>query len=103
VILFSIPHLILGTELITALSIILTDKLASASQQAAKQLGISRAEFIRQAIAHELEYLRAEREQKAILQAFSAMKNDKQYLTELSELDENIASQLPKETKKWWK
>jgi metal-responsive CopG/Arc/MetJ family transcriptional regulator len=37
-----------------SLSIILPDTIAKASNEAAKKLGISRTEFIRQAIIHEL-------------------------------------------------
>lgn len=87
----------------TALSIVLPEKLALASKKAAKQLGVSRAEFIRQAISHELAQLEIEREQQLMLSAFTAMKKNKQYLNELSELDEGFDSSISKESKEWWK
>jgi len=74
----------------TTLSIVLPKALALASKQAAKQLGISHAEFIRQAIAHELNHLQIKREQQAMLQAFAAMKKNSEYLADLSELDKGF-------------
>ena len=66
----------------TTLSIILSDPLAKASQEAALKLGISRTQFIRQAITHELENYQAQLEQEAIIKSFSAMKHNKKYLKE---------------------
>lgn len=85
------------------LSIILPDGLAKASQAAAGRLGISRTQFIRQAIAHELAKLEAQLEQEAMVEAFSAMKENKQYLEESEELTEQLNSELPNEEEDWWK
>jgi hypothetical protein len=48
----------------TALSINLPNQLAEASQQAAEALGISRTQFIRQAVIHELANFHAQRERE---------------------------------------
>jgi metal-responsive CopG/Arc/MetJ family transcriptional regulator len=79
----------------------LPDPLAKASQEAAKTLGISRTQFIRQAIAHELESFQAELEREAMVRSVLAMKNSKKYLKESDEIDEGLNSDLPKE-EEWW-
>lgn len=86
----------------TSLSINLPDNLAQASQLAANDLGISRTQFIRQAIIHELENYRAEQEQKAMAQSMVAMKKNKKYLSEADELMNGLASNLEDEKEQWW-
>jgi metal-responsive CopG/Arc/MetJ family transcriptional regulator len=88
----------------SALSIQLPDTLAKASKHAAHKLGISRAEFIRQAIEHELESLEARREIESIAKSFKALKKNASYLKEIQELDEGFnTTTLPKDKKQWWK
>lgn len=86
----------------TALAIHLPDNLAKASMEAAKQLGLSRTEFIRQAIVHELEFLTSSHELEEITAAFAKMKDDKTYLQELNKLKMLDAS-LPEDEEDWWK
>jgi len=86
----------------TTLSIILPDTLAKASQDAAGRLGISRTQFIRQAIAHELENFQVRLEQEAIVKSISAMKNDKKYMKEAKEITEGFNSSLPNDGEEWW-
>src|SRR5579872_4504150 len=88
--------------LMTTLSIILPDTLAKASQDAAGRLGISRTQFIRQAIAHELENFQVRLEQEAIVKSISAMKNDKKYMKEAKEITEGFNSSLPNDGEEWW-
>jgi len=86
----------------TTLSLILPDPVAKASKVAAKRLGISRTQFIRQAIAHELQNFDAQLEQEAIVKSITAMKKNKAYLKESTEISEGFSSELPKEADEWW-
>lgn len=86
----------------TMLSIILPEPIAKASQAVAKELGVSRTQFIRQAIAHELENYYSEREQKAMAKSMTAMKKSKKYLKEINEIMGGMDSNLPDEGDAWW-
>jgi metal-responsive CopG/Arc/MetJ family transcriptional regulator len=85
-----------------ALSIHLPNKLADASQQAAKELGISRTEFIRRAVVHELQVYRQQREEQAITKAFKVMEASPTYTAFSFDLDEDD-DLLPDEKDQWWK
>jgi metal-responsive CopG/Arc/MetJ family transcriptional regulator len=80
----------------------LPDALAKESQDVAHKLGISRTQFIRQAIAHELENYAARLEQEAILKTISAMKKDKKYIEESKKITEEMNSDLPNDGDDWW-
>lgn len=84
------------------LSIILPDPVAKASKEAAKKLGVSRTQFIRQAIVHELENYRAQQEQREMAKSLLAMKNDKTYLNLADEMMDELSTELPKEKNQWW-
>lgn len=87
----------------TALSIHLPEKLAIASQEVAEKLGISRTEFIRQALIHELEDYHSRQEQEAMATCFVMMKKRSRYKKELDEIEEGFgASQLPEDEEGWW-
>jgi metal-responsive CopG/Arc/MetJ family transcriptional regulator len=86
----------------TTLSIVLPDALAKASQEVAKELGVSRTKFIRQAIVHELENFQSRLELKAMARSFTAMKSCKSYLKEMEEITETLHSDLPKDESQWW-
>ncbi len=86
----------------TTLSIILPDPLAKASQEAAGKLGISRTQFIRQAIAHELEHFQARLEQEAMVKSMSAMKKSKEYMKEAEKITKALNSDLPDDGEEWW-
>ena len=86
----------------TTLSINLPDTLAKASQEAAGKLGISRTEFIRQAIAHEIKQFEAQREEEAMVKSMLAMKQSKRYLKETNDITEGFKTDLPKDKDKWW-
>jgi metal-responsive CopG/Arc/MetJ family transcriptional regulator len=90
-------------NIMTALSINLPDKLAEDSQQAAEVLGISRTQFIRQAVVHELEVFHAQREREMMAKAFVKMKKDPDYKKELQSIESNLDTQLQDEGKEWWK
>jgi metal-responsive CopG/Arc/MetJ family transcriptional regulator len=87
----------------TALSIHLPEALAKESLSAANELGISRTEFIRQAIAHELENLKARTEMQAMAASFTAMKKNKKYLQETTALYEDFNNNLPEDEDEWWR
>lgn len=86
----------------TALSIILPDNLAKASQEAAHKLGVSRAYFIRQAITHELQHLQKQLEEEAMVKSIVAMRNHAGYQAEVEALDEFFSDTLPDEPEQWW-
>ncbi|WP_341793764.1 MULTISPECIES: ribbon-helix-helix domain-containing protein [unclassified Rickettsia] len=86
----------------TNLSITLPDNIAIASSEAAKKLGVSRTEFIRQAVIHELSNFQFQTEQAGIIKSFAAMKKSKKYLAETTEITEALNSELPQEREKWW-
>lgn len=86
----------------TTVSIILPNSLAKASQEAAGRLGISRTQFIRQAIAHELDNFQAQIEREAMVKSMSAMKNSKAYLEEAEKIMEELNSGLSNEEEGWW-
>jgi metal-responsive CopG/Arc/MetJ family transcriptional regulator len=86
----------------TSLLITLPDTIAKASNEAAQKLGISRTEFIRQAIIHELSNFRAVLEEKQIIKSFNAMKKSKDYLQESENVIDTLSSELPGEEGEWW-
>ena len=81
----------------TALSIHLPEKLAKKSFIAAQKLGISRSEFIRQTIHHELDNLESRMELEAMTRSFSAMKKHPNVLKEIENLDIDLSNHLPDE------
>ena len=84
-----------------ALSINLPDSIAKASNEAAKKIGISRTEFIRQAILHELKIVESRFELENMIKSFNAIKTSKKYLEEMK-VFENLDTDLPKENNQWW-
>lgn len=86
----------------TTLSIILPENLAKASQELAQELGLSRTEFIRQAIAHEIKWVKAKFEEKAMVNSMLAMKNDPGYIELLETIEDEFGSELPDEEDEWW-
>lgn len=87
----------------TAISITLPATLAIASQNAAKTLGVSRTQFIRQAILHELNNYQTQLELEGIIKSFAAMKDNKKYLIEAQEITEGLNATLPDDEIEWWK
>ncbi len=86
----------------TILSLSLPNSLAQASQEAALKLGVSRTQFIRIAITHEIKNLEANLEQEAMAKSMVAMQNSKAYLLEAEEISEKLNSTLSKDKNKWW-
>lgn len=60
-----------------SLSITLPNNIATASNEVAKKLGISRTEFIHKAVIHELNNFQVHLEQNDIIKSFTAMKKSK--------------------------
>ena len=87
----------------TTLSINLPDALAKASQEAAAKMGVSRTEFIRQAIAHEIRQFELHLEEEAIISSMQAMKKSKDYLREANKVIDSFGDDLPGEKDQWWK
>ncbi|MFP3017661.1 MAG: CopG family transcriptional regulator [Candidatus Tisiphia sp.] len=68
-----------------SLSITLPNNIATTNNEVAKKLGISRTEFIRKAVIHELNNFQVHLEQNDIIKNFTAMKKSKEYLKESEE------------------
>lgn len=78
--------------------------LISKSDDAANQLGVSRSEFIRQAVIHELEKLAKRTKENNIISSFEAMKKSKTYSKESKILDDNLSESIDiDEEDEWWK
>lgn len=71
----------------TALSIILPDKLAKNSAAIAKYMHLSRSQFIRQAIENEIKSFYKKKDQRAMAEGLKAMKKNPAYLAELKLLE----------------
>lgn len=88
----------------TAISIHLPNRMVQMSLRFARQLQISRAEFIRMAIEHEIKRLQIMQEQIAMAKAFSAMKKNKRYLRESEEIMDGFDTPINTEEEGgWWK
>lgn len=87
----------------TPLSIKLPDKLASASQETARRLGISRSELIRLSLEHEIERIEADLERREMAQSLTAMANSPMYLRHAATLDSALDEPLADEQDNWWK
>ena len=72
----------------TALSILISDELAHDSSLIAKQMHISRSQFIRQAIENEVKSWRIKKEQSEMAAAFKAVKKHAGYLAETNEIEQ---------------
>jgi metal-responsive CopG/Arc/MetJ family transcriptional regulator len=90
-------------NIMMTLSLALPDNLATSAQAAAGELGVSRTEFIRRAIQHELDRYEMEREQAEMAKSFKAMKKSKTYMEESDEIMSGLDMQLPKDKNEWWK
>lgn len=86
----------------TTLSINLSDTVARESQEAASIMGISRTEFIRQAVLHELKHFHEQLEEKAMVSSMKAMKESKSYQKEADDIFEGLDIDLPKDKNEWW-
>jgi metal-responsive CopG/Arc/MetJ family transcriptional regulator len=87
----------------TSLSIALPDDIVKASTEIAKKIGISRTEFIRQAVIHEIHNIQANIEQQNIIASFNVMKKSQEYLNSSEELIDDFGCSLPQEQDEWWK
>ncbi len=78
--------------------------LISKSDDAANKLGVSRSEFIRQAVIHELEKLTKRTKENNIISSFEAMKKSDIYSKESNLLDDGLAENIDiDEEDVWWK
>jgi len=86
----------------TALSITLPGALALESSKLAERLGISRSEFIRIAVKHEVVRLEKEMKLKSMAKSFAAMRKDKNAMSELEELDQGFSDEIIEDKDDWW-
>jgi metal-responsive CopG/Arc/MetJ family transcriptional regulator len=86
----------------TNLSIILPNTIAEDSTKVAKELGVSRTEFIRRAIIHELDNYKIKSEELVIIKSFNAMKKSTKYSKTSQKLMDSLFTDLPQEEDKWW-
>lgn len=87
----------------SAISIKLPDEMAAESMKVAEELGITRSELIRQALNHEIESFKAQKERNAMAEAFQVMKREAAYVTESSDIESGFSNDLPDEKDEWWK
>jgi metal-responsive CopG/Arc/MetJ family transcriptional regulator len=85
-----------------AVLINLPEFITENSTKAAKDLGISRTEFIKQAIIHELDNLNKNTEERKIAKVFQEMKKSEKYLNESNEIIDSLSIILPEEKTTWW-
>ena len=85
-----------------SLLIKLTEDMANASKIAAKRLGISRTQFIRNAILHEVARVERKHLLHGMIKDFQAMKKDSTYQEFSKELDEGLDDDLLPDEGKWW-
>jgi|TARA_B110000503_G_C6886164_1_gene304816 metal-responsive CopG/Arc/MetJ family transcriptional regulator len=85
-----------------AVLINLPEFITENSTKAAKDLGISRTEFIKQAIIHELDNLKKNTEERKIAKVFQEMKKSEKYLNESNEIIDSLSIILPEEKTTWW-
>jgi len=85
-----------------SLSINFPDNIVKVTNEVAKKLGVSRTEFIRQAVVHELNNFQIQLEQNNIIKSFAAMKKSKKYNKEAELLTDGLNSDLPLEGEEWW-
>ena len=86
-----------------AISLHLPLSLVKSSQKLAKHLHMSRAEFMRMAIEHEIKNWHLKQEQTQIAQCFKAMRNNEEYLKESDEISNSFNTPLNDDGAEWWK
>jgi len=86
------------------LSISLSQDLINGSDEVAKELGVTRTEFIRQAVIHELKNFKIKNVEDKMIRSFEAMKKSKEYLIESEELNLGFGCDLENnDIGEWWK
>ena len=86
------------------LSISLPKDLILGSDEASKELGITRTEFIRRSLMHELKSFKIKNIKNNMIKSFEAMKKSKDYLIESEELDVGFDCYLKNDdVGEWWK
>jgi metal-responsive CopG/Arc/MetJ family transcriptional regulator len=85
----------------TAILINIPESIKEESTKAAKYLGLTRTEFIKQAIMNELDNFKKLREEAKIAKAFKAMKKSKTYLAESNEIMDGFDVKIS-EDEAWW-
>jgi len=85
----------------TAILINIPESIKEESTKAAKYLGLTRTEFIKQAIMHELDNFKKLRVEAKIAKAFKAMKKSKTYLAESNEIMDGFDVKIS-EDEAWW-
>lgn len=81
-----------------------SESVLDESNRQAKRLGMSRSDFIRLSVVHELKNLSQNTKKDNIISSFNAMKESKEYLVESKILDGSLAENVNiDEAKDWWK
>lgn len=87
----------------TALSITLPGQLAAESKRLAERMGISRSEFIRIAVKHEVKRLEKELQLKSMAKSFEVMRSHADYVSESDNLDITLGADLIEDEDDWWR
>ena len=74
------------------------------SDKAANKLGVSRSEFIRQSVIHELDRLAKTTKENHIISSFNSMKKSDNYFKESNLIDDQLTEDINiDEDDEWWK
>lgn len=74
------------------------------SDKAANKLGVSRSEFIRQSVIHELDRLAKRTKENNIISSFNSMKKSDNYFKESNLIDDQLTEDINiDEDDEWWK
>ena len=87
----------------TALSITLPGQLAAESARLAERMGISRTEFIRVAVKHEVARIEKDMMLKSMAKSLHAMRKDKRYMAESKTLDDGFPDNEIEDSDDWWR
>lgn len=87
----------------TSVSITLLGRLVSDSKKFAERLGISRSEFIRIAVKHEVARLEKQLKLQSMAKSFQAMRKNERYLAESKELDLGFSDKIKGDEDDWWR
>ncbi len=65
-------------------------------------MGVSRSEFIRLAVKHEVARLEKELKLKAMAKSFTAMRKNKHYIVDSNDLDIGLHDNKTEDADDWW-
>ena len=86
----------------TALALQVSERMAQESRRFAKNAGLSRTAFIREAIEEKIERMKRQHDEQAMIKAFRALSKSTEYLKECEDLEGRTDDLLLDEEETWW-